>query len=186
MTVPIHAERRRFTADEVLAMVRAGVLGEDEPVELLSGELVLMVPQGPSHSGITVIVHQALAEVYRELAYVQDHSPIWAGVDSLPEPDIAVVRGRPHDYLDHLPRGPQVVLVAEVVVTSERPARDKALIYARAGIGTYWLVHVRERYFDVHTDPSPEGYRSVVRVEEPGVVDCPETDASLAVAELLV
>jgi hypothetical protein len=39
-------ELRRFTVDETLRMVEAGIIGEDEPVELLDGRLVLVNPQG--------------------------------------------------------------------------------------------------------------------------------------------
>ena len=40
---------RRLTADEAIRMVDAGILGEDEPVELLDGVLVEMSPQGQRH-----------------------------------------------------------------------------------------------------------------------------------------
>ena len=38
--------RRRFTVAEVEAMVAAGVMEEDERVELIGGELVPMSPKG--------------------------------------------------------------------------------------------------------------------------------------------
>jgi Uma2 family endonuclease len=185
MTITVHAQRRRFTADEVMAMVAAGILAEDEPVELISGELVYMVPQGPQHRSLTVLIHEQLARAYRGLAHVQDHSNIHAGVDSLPEPDLAVVRGAPRDYMDHLPRGTELVLVVEVAVTTQREAREKAPVYARGAIGTYWLVDTRGRYVDVHTEPSPEGYGSVERLDETQSLRCPELDVELPVTELL-
>jgi len=40
--------RRRFTVAEVEAMVAAGVMEEDERVELIGGELVPMSPKGSS------------------------------------------------------------------------------------------------------------------------------------------
>jgi len=40
---------RRITAEEAMRMVGAGILGEDEPVELLDGVLVEMSPQGQRH-----------------------------------------------------------------------------------------------------------------------------------------
>ena len=42
-------ERRRFTADEYERMIEAGILNEDERVELLKGEIVCMVPSGVRH-----------------------------------------------------------------------------------------------------------------------------------------
>src|SRR5208282_5676489 len=41
--------RRRFTVAEVEAMVEAGILDEDERVELIGGELVPMSPKGNQH-----------------------------------------------------------------------------------------------------------------------------------------
>ena len=41
--------RRRFTVAEVEAMVAAGVMDEDERVELIGGELVPMSPKGNQH-----------------------------------------------------------------------------------------------------------------------------------------
>ncbi len=43
--------RRRFTVAEVEAMVAAGVMEEDERVELIGGELVPMSPKGNHHRG---------------------------------------------------------------------------------------------------------------------------------------
>ncbi len=41
--------RRRFTVAEVETMVEAGVLDEDERLELIGGELVPMSPRGGRH-----------------------------------------------------------------------------------------------------------------------------------------
>jgi Uma2 family endonuclease len=43
------SSRRRFTVAEVEAMVAAGVIEEDERVELIWGELVPMSPKGLAH-----------------------------------------------------------------------------------------------------------------------------------------
>lgn len=52
--------RRRFTAEEVLRMVETGILREDEPLELIDGQLVAVSPQGPRHRALTTIVHTCL------------------------------------------------------------------------------------------------------------------------------
>ena len=38
---------RRFTVDEYHQMIQAGILGEDEPVELLEGWIVIKMPRNP-------------------------------------------------------------------------------------------------------------------------------------------
>ena len=46
--------RRRFTVAEVEAMVAAGVMEEDERVELIGGELVPMSPKGSRHEVVKI------------------------------------------------------------------------------------------------------------------------------------
>lgn len=152
--------RRRFTADEVLRMVEAGILGEDEPVELIDGELITVSPQGPRHRALTVKIHQVLEQAFGAGHHVQDHSPIAAGPDSLPEPDVAVVRGAIDDWMDRHPGGADVPLVVEISVTSHKEDRSKAMVYARAGVETYWQLDVPARRLHVHTDPVQGEYRT--------------------------
>lgn len=74
-------------------MVEAGILREDEPLELVEGELVVMSPQGPAHGSTNVRLHRALSRVYEPAAHVQVQSHVEAGPHDLPEPDAAVIRG---------------------------------------------------------------------------------------------
>jgi Uma2 family endonuclease len=46
--------RRRFTVAEVEAMAAAGVMEEDERVELIGGELVPMSPKGNHHETVKI------------------------------------------------------------------------------------------------------------------------------------
>ena len=41
--------RRLFTVAEYMAMGEAGILGEDERIELLAGEIIKMAPIGNPH-----------------------------------------------------------------------------------------------------------------------------------------
>ncbi len=60
--------RRRFTVAEVEAMVAAGVMDEDERVELIGGELVPMSPKGNQHEVVKAALlhrwHRATPERY--------------------------------------------------------------------------------------------------------------------------
>jgi len=145
--------RRRFTAEEILRMVAAGILREDEPVELIDGELLEMSPQGPLHRARTVAIHQLLERVFGPGHHVQDHSPVDAGPSSLPEPDVAVVLGEPADYETRHPSGPDVPLVCEISVTSQLDDRAKASTYAAGGFASYWNLDVPARRLTVYTEP---------------------------------
>ena len=149
---------RRFTVAEVLAMVDAGILDDDERLELLDGALVPMSPQGPAHSGVAVVVRLALEAAFGAGFHVRPHSPLQAGASDLPEPDLAVVRGDPSAYLERLPQGVEAVLVVEIAQSSQRRDRGKASIYAAAGVSTYWLLDLAARRLEVRTEPGSSYY----------------------------
>ena len=43
--------RRRFTVEEYHRMGEAGILDEDDPVELIAGEIIVREPIGSRHAG---------------------------------------------------------------------------------------------------------------------------------------
>jgi Uma2 family endonuclease len=149
--------RRRFTVDEVNRMAEEGIIGEDEHVELLDGELVVMSPQGPPHSARLMDLHQKLADAYRGKAHVRSQVPFEARPYSLPEPDLAVIRGQPLDYGQRHPNARDARLVIEVARTSQRIDRRKIGIYASTGVPVYWLIDLRKNQVDVFAKPSADG-----------------------------
>jgi Uma2 family endonuclease len=149
--------RRRFTVEEVYRMTADGILHEDEPVQLLDGELVVVSPQDPSHAACVAELTRRLAEAYAKGHHVRSQLPLEATPDSLPEPDVAVVAGEPRDYRRRHPAGRDVRLVVEVARTSQELDHRKAAIYARGGVPVYWLVDLQARTVDVFTDPAERG-----------------------------
>jgi Uma2 family endonuclease len=74
--------------------------------------------------------------------------------DSVPEPDIAVIRGPLDQYNERHPAAGDVGLVIEVADTSvEEDQGWKQQIYARARIPTYWIVNLVDEQVEVHTRP---------------------------------
>lgn len=181
-----HEPRRKMTTDEVLAMVRAGILGEDDRVELIEGELLTMSPQEPVHASV---VQRLSARFFR--AYDEDHQvrvqlPLVASATSLPEPDLAVVRGDEDAFVERHPSGTDAVLVVEVTWTTARRDREKAHLYAAAGVPVYWRLDLEHRRLEVHKRPTPDGvYRHVVALGEEDDIEAPEASASWKVKDLL-
>jgi Uma2 family endonuclease len=180
-----HREHHRFTVDDVVRMVEAGILGEDDRLELIDGELLTMSPQGPTHAALTVRIHRALERAFGAGHHVQDHSPIQAGEHTLPEPDVAVVRGELDAFLTRYPTGADVALVVEISVTTQGADRAKAAIYAGAGVPEYWNLDVPARRLVVYRDPRPERaeYAQALLLSDVDSVRVGGTD--LAVGELL-
>lgn len=149
------AEFYRLTMDRYHRMIRAGILGEDDPVELLEGVLVARMPRNASHRGATHRARRVLQQRLPPGWYVDSQEPITLGA-SEPEPDVIVVRGGSDDFLERHPQPGEVALVIEVADSTLRRDRDwKQRIYAEAGIPTYWIVNLVDACLEVYTQPEP-------------------------------
>src|SRR5207302_5274691 len=73
-----------------------------------------------------------------------------------PEPDLAVVPGRPRDYSGHPTTADLVVEVADSSLDFD--TNEKRLRYARAGIREYWVVDINGRRLLVYRDPRAGDY----------------------------
>jgi Uma2 family endonuclease len=173
MGAPAYQPIRRLTADEVLRMVDAGIVHEDEPVQLLEGVLVEMSPQGPVHAATTTALADRLRAAYLGRGHVREEKPLAANPYSLPEPDIAVVRGQVGSYAARHPNGDDVILVVEVAWSSQVVDRQKAAIYAAANVPVYWLVDLAARKLEVRTTPEGGAYRAVEVLDENAAVSLP-------------
>jgi Uma2 family endonuclease len=135
-------------------MIEAGILGEDDPVELLEGYLVLKMSRNPPHDGTLDLVAATLRAAIPAGWIIRSQQAITLP-DSEPEPDLAVVRGHPRTYLTRHPNSADVGLLVEVANTSlQRDLADKAGVYARAGIPAYWVIDVANGAVEVFTRPS--------------------------------
>ncbi len=153
---PITAEPRyyRFSVAQYHAMMQAGILTSDDRVELLEGLLVTKRAINPPHRTTTHNVRVALERIVPPGWYVDQQQPV-ATADSMPEPDVAVIRGDSNDYADRHPGPGEVALVVEVADTSlTKDKTEKKRIYAAAGIPIYWLVNLTERRIEVYNDPT--------------------------------
>ena len=147
----------RWTREEYYRMAAAGLLG-DRRVELIRGEIIEMSPQDSLHATGISLVDTALRRVFAQGFVVRVQLPLSLGRDSDPEPDLAVVRGSPRDYLRTHPR--TAVLIVEVAESSlEYDRETKGALYAEAGITDYWIVNLTDRSLEVYRDPriNPRG-----------------------------
>ena len=157
----IHVRERRLSVDDYIAMGRAGILDEDDRVELLNGRLIDMPPIGPPHShGVDDLEELFARRLYRPdttIARVRVQSPIQLDEYSAPEPDVVLYD--PEMPKNRHPRPGDIFLVVEVAESSVDYDRDvKAVHYAAAGIPEYWLVDLSSDVIDVFRQPEADGY----------------------------
>ncbi len=168
-------------------MVQAGILREDDRVELLDGEILEMAPIGSRHAACVDRLNQLFSDHVRKRAIVRVQNPIGMGERSEPQPDLTLVRPRPDFYSQSHPGSEDILLVVEVAETSVEVDRDlKIPLYARAGIAEVWLVDLSGESIEVFQRASPQGYQEVQRVRRGGrLAPCALPDLDLAVHDLL-
>lgn len=152
--LPQGVKFRRISVEEYHAMARAGILTEDDAVELLEGWLVHKMTKNPPHTATTRYIRAALEKCLPPEYFVDSQEPITLS-DSEPEPDVFVVRGTLDDYTHRSPRAHEVVLLVEVADSSlEQDRGTKKRVYASEGIPVYWIANLVEDQIEVYTLPS--------------------------------
>ena len=156
---------RPFTVDEYYRMAEAGILGEDDRVELIEGEIVQMPPIGPLHADEVDYLARLFFRRLGDDVLVRIQNPLRLSPRSEPEPDVAVVRAHPerrHPYRSGHPTAADVLLVVEIADASlEYDLGRKARLYARHGLPELWVLDQRGDRLVLHREPTPCGYVAV-------------------------
>src|SRR5688500_915551 len=182
---------KRWRRVEYERLVDLGAF-EQEPLELLGGQLIVAEPKGSEHATAVDMADDALRAVLPGGWIVRVQNPLALDDESAPEPDIAVVRGARIDFRHAHPARPTLIIeVAESSLGFDRMA--KGSLYARAGIVDYWIVNLVDRVLEVYREPVPDPavpfgcrYRSVIRLTPADVVELAGVSGvGVAVADLL-
>ena len=178
--------RRRFTTAEYHKIGEAGVLSEDDRVELIDGEILEMSPIGSKHAACVDRLNHVFARNAGNRAIVRVQSPVQLGEYSEPQPDLAILRPRPDFYAPAHPGPEDVLLLVEVADTSLEYDKEKLLLYARSGVPEVWLADLKRDMLIMHRDPSPTGYETV-QVLRRGDTVSPSAfpDLEIAIADIL-
>jgi Uma2 family endonuclease len=180
-------EGYRFTRADYHRMGEIGIFAEDDPVELIDGQVVVMSPIGRRHrGGVNRLNHLFMGRV-GERAMVSVQNPVQLDDHSEPEPDIALLRPRADFYRDADATPEDILLLIEVAESSlDYDRRVKAPLYARSGIPESWIANLIQDHLLVHWDPSPAGY-GTMRILRRGETIRPSAfpDLELTVDEIL-
>ena len=151
--------KRKFTVTEYYRMAEVGILRPDERVELIEGEIIVMAPIGPEHSGSVNISTEVFPLFAPGRYLVQIQNPLHLDDGSEPQPDVALLRLRSDRYTRSHPTPADVLLIIEISDSSLEYDRDvKAHIYGRNDILETWVKNLPEDCIERFTEPGPEGY----------------------------
>ena len=153
------AQFRRFTREEYEHLVKEGFFHPGERVELIEGYLYEMSPQDSWHASGIQALKEILTPIFKKGYDIRFQMPLALGLDSEPEPDVAIVRGHWRDYRNSHPT--TAALIVEVADTTLLYDRDsKGRLYASAGILDYWILNRRDTCLEVMRDPRDGKYLS--------------------------
>jgi Uma2 family endonuclease len=159
---------------------------------LIEGEIIEMSPvYSPHVTGVTLTA-EVLRAAFGKGWVIREEKPLSLGLDSDPEPDLAVVSGKPRDYKDAHPTTAALVIeVAESTLGYDR--KQKASLYAKAGIPDYWIINLVHRQVEIYRRPltdatAPYGFSyGGLSIFKEGDVVAPlaKPKAKIAVVDLL-
>ena len=147
---------RRFTVDQYRRWTELGRFTEDDNIELLEGWIVDKMAKNPPHDSRVTWAQSVLQRELPSGWHCRNQCSLETA-DSVPEPDLAIVRGSILDYADHHPQAADTALLVEVADTSLATDREKRHLYARAGIPQYWIVNLVDSQVEVWSDPQLSG-----------------------------
>lgn len=155
----------RISLDQYRRMIKAGIISEDDNVELLNGLIVRKdngnsgkrnMGHDPIHRLIVAKLTRLAIKIDSKRRHLSIQLPIECPPDGVPEPDAAVVQGVPEDYKDRLPLGSETSCVIEAAYSSLlRDREEKLAIYASSGVRQYVLIDLVSNHVEVYTDPNP-------------------------------
>ena len=141
-------------------MAAAGVLSEDDRVELIEGEVVEMNPIGSRHAACVGRLTELLVRLVGGVAIVWVQNPVRIDDYSEPLPDVALLKRRDDFYALANPQPRDVLLIIEVADSSVEYDRDiKIPIYSRAGVPEVWLVNLPEEAIEIYARPLNNAYQ---------------------------
>lgn len=153
----------KWTVHQFEKLGDAGVLQDrGKRVHLIEGELYEVVINSRHILSVALCV-RALERAFGFEYFARSEAPLFLGLHSDPEPDVAVVPGEMRSWANRQPT--TALLVVEVADTTlSTDLIRKASLYARAQIADYWIVNLNASQLHVLRDPvedasAPFGWR---------------------------
>jgi Uma2 family endonuclease len=139
---------KRFTWDDIEAMMRAGVLEGGGPEELLDGEIWVMAAEGAEHIDLKAWLNEQLVVRKPVGVGLACDTTFRVSDTHAPSPDFFLYQS---SMRASAVRGPDALLVIEIAESSLRKDLDiKSRKYREYGVREYWVIDLPKRVTHVH------------------------------------
>ncbi|MBV9878518.1 MAG: Uma2 family endonuclease [Verrucomicrobia bacterium] len=143
----------RFNVDSYEKLFNAGIIGEDDRVELLNGEIIVRSPTGFRHTNRVNMLNELLVVEAKGRYLVSPQNPFRLDEHSMLEPDLALVDRSVLRQTRHA-EAHEILLAIEVADSSlSYDTGTKLQAYARAGIPEIWIVDLTNDQILVYREP---------------------------------
>lgn len=152
-----------FSVEEYGFLADAGILHEDDHLELIEGRIIDMSPIGSSHAASVNRLLGIFVNLFQDRAIVSVQNPVRLDAHSEPQPDIMLLQSRDDFYAERHPGPEDVLLLLEVADASlDYDRHVKIPLYAKHAIQEVWLLNLRDQTVEVYRSPDPEGYEHIL------------------------
>ena len=167
------ASKKLFTVDDYYKMLDAGILSEDDRVELIEGEIIQMSSMGSRHAAVVTRLNDLLVPLLKGMALLRPQLPLRLNEFNEPGPDIVVLKPRPDFYASRHPGPADVFLVLEISDSSLKYDRDvKLSIYAAARLPEIWIADLLGDEVLVYREPSGKRYKTSLSFRRGDSISC--------------
>ena len=167
------ASKKLFTVDDYYKMLDAGILSEDDRVELIEGEIIQMSSMGSRHAAVVTRLNDLLVPLLKGTALLRPQLPLRLNEFNEPGPDIVVLKPRPDFYASRHPGPADVFLVLEISDSSLKYDRDVKLpIYAAARLPEIWIADLLGDEVLVYREPSGKRYKTSLSFRRGDSISC--------------
>lgn len=175
----------KWTVDRYHRAIDSGLF-DDQPVELLRGELIIMPPEREPHAYYNSEVGDYLRALLGSRAKIREAHPITLPNDSEPIPDLAIVKPLGTAYLEHHPYPNDIFWLIEFSnATLNKDLTEKRAIYAEAGILEYWVVNLKDQELKILRDLNSGNYITETTYKTGSVSPLAFADIQISVQRLM-
>lgn len=155
----IQLKKRLLSVEDYHLMYDAGILSEEDKLELIHGELIQKSPIGSRHALVVNRLNLLLVPKIQEPYFLSVQNPIQLSDFSEPEPDLAIIKG-PMDRFEqeHLKANDTALLIEVSDTTLEKDQEVKLPLYAEAGIIECWIINIEKKEIEVHSKADQSSY----------------------------